>query len=88
MVEEGHMSLEERESLETIASQLGKELVGVIPGVWGTSLTARPVKEPELKLKVICTEEAKQKVLQKYGDDSYRGHKLYFQISEQGPRFA
>ncbi len=82
------MSSRERESLKKVADDLAEELIGVILGVWYTGTTAKSKKEPKkLVLGIICTEEAKLKVLQKYGD-SYQGHKLYFRISKKGPVFA
>ena len=83
------MMSEEREGgLEKAAKELGRELVGVIPGVWDIGMTFGSEEKTGLKIQITCTEEAKAKVLYKYSDESYRGYKFYFRILKEGPRFA
>ena len=66
-----------KENLEEAVDKLGEELVGIMPGVFGSHLRAGSKARPELILVVICIEEAKMQILKKYGD-TYRGHKLHF----------
>lgn len=66
--------------LEKANRELGRELVfgQEIPEVYGCSM-AFVGKGRGLQLHIMCSEPAKQKVLEKYGTH-YKGFKLYFTI--------
>ena len=75
------MDEKQAQSASKAARDLHMKLFGSdIQGVWGGGTKV----ETYLMPKVICTNEAKNRIIAKFGD-IHQGHKIHFEISEQHP---